>query len=118
MPANRSRTQRWREQLDLILARGGGLELSLDRAASVDQTPDLVWRVRILQVNEDSILVEMPGAAGASVELPVGSGSTQSRSRPATLLLLSEVETVAYCELTQDNYMYVANSPSKCHSLP
>lgn len=73
MPANRSRTQRWREQLDLILARGGGLELSLDRAASEDQTPDLVWRVRILQVNEDSIVVEMPGAAGASVELPVGS---------------------------------------------
>ncbi len=72
MPANRSRTQRWREQLDLILARGGGLELSLDRSPTADNTPDLVWRVRILQVNDDNILVEMPGAAGASVELPVG----------------------------------------------
>ena len=72
MPPNRSRTQRWREQLDLIHARGGGLELSLDRNVAEDGTPDLVWRVRILHICDDSILVEMPGAAGASVELPVG----------------------------------------------
>ena len=36
MPANRSRTERWRECLDQIYERSGGLELSLDRHGMAD----------------------------------------------------------------------------------
>jgi len=72
MPPNRSRTHRWRDQLELIRARGGGLELSLQSDNPQDDGPDLVWRVRLLELQDDSILVESLGAAGASIDVPVG----------------------------------------------
>ena len=75
MPAHRSRTERWRECLQQIYERGGGIEFSIDRCkvpasgeAGHDMCiPDLMWRVRVIGLSETEILVENPGAAGASL---------------------------------------------------
>ncbi|MFO0834754.1 MAG: PilZ domain-containing protein [Phycisphaerales bacterium] len=71
MPANRSRTERWRECMQQIADRQGGLELSIDRPQD-ESTPDLVWRVRILQLNASDIVVEAPIAVGKAIDLPGG----------------------------------------------
>jgi hypothetical protein len=71
MPANRSRTERYREGLQQVLERGGALEVSLAHDTS-EQLPDMVWRVRLLGLGEDEMLVESPCAAGKSVTLPEG----------------------------------------------
>lgn len=95
MPANRSRTERWRESLHQIYERGGGLEFSISRgeadtqaqtAATDDlgqepsETPecessrpsDLVWRVRILELHDDEIIVENPVAMGQNIPVREG----------------------------------------------
>ncbi|MEZ6242892.1 MAG: hypothetical protein R3B57_07585 [Phycisphaerales bacterium] len=72
MPASRSRTQRWRESLEKIHQRGGGLELTLDRGPDAPGG-DLVWRVRLLEIGPNSLKVEHPGALG--VPFPVKRGS-------------------------------------------
>ena len=79
MPANRSRTERWRDCLQQIYERGGGIEFSLDRckvpqgaeASAEPQVciPDLMWRVRVIGLSENEILVESPGAAGSLVPI-------------------------------------------------
>lgn len=81
MPAHRSRTERWRESLQQIYQRGGGIEFSLDshraaapgNAAHHADVPDLMWRVRVIGLSEEEILVEQAGAAGTSVHLTPGS---------------------------------------------
>lgn len=83
MPANRSRTDRWRESLDNVYERNGGLEISIDRGEALEELAnpnsnapaaptDLIWRVRILGLNDDEIVVEQPGALGQSIRLDVG----------------------------------------------
>jgi len=74
MPASRSRTERWRECLDQIYERNGGLELSVDRDEGAgDSLPaDLVWRVRILRLTDDEIAVEHPTAMGQAIALAPG----------------------------------------------
>lgn len=69
MPANRSRTERWRECLQQIQQREGGIELTLP---SPGGGPNLVWRCRLLRITPDELVVEMPGAAGQTVELSTG----------------------------------------------
>lgn len=74
MPAHRSRTERWRESLEQIAHRGGGIEVAVDRGAPADgQSPsDLMWRVRVLSVTDTELVVEQPGAAGRGMNLAVG----------------------------------------------
>jgi hypothetical protein len=73
MPANRSRNERWRESLHQIYERGGCLEFSLaPDAGHADATPDLVWRVRLLGVKDNELLVERPSACGKAVPLQDG----------------------------------------------
>lgn len=73
MPANRSRTERWKESLWKIYERGGGLEFAFARAESSDDAPrDLVLRVRILGLTEDEIHVELPGALGRPFRIDPG----------------------------------------------
>jgi hypothetical protein len=78
MPANRSRTERWKHTLWSIYERGGGLEIAVARPASTpDQDPaehakDLVWRVRLLEVRDDDLLVELPGAMGRTFRIEPG----------------------------------------------
>ncbi len=85
MPANRSRTERWRDCLRQIHERDGGLEISipsLPSALDPNSTPsvvvqragDLLWRVRVLALSEQEILVESPAAAGATIDLDPGMG--------------------------------------------
>jgi hypothetical protein len=67
MPANRSRTERWRDCLEQVYERGGCLEISLEGSTSADgsdQPADLVWRVRILRLTDSEIVVEQPNALG------------------------------------------------------
>lgn len=73
MPANRSRTERWRDCLHQIYQRNGGLEFSFDTtgAAHLQGGPDLIWRVRILKLTDSEIVVERPAALGQSLPLEV-----------------------------------------------
>lgn len=76
MPANRSRTHRWRDCLWQIYERGGALEISLARPdrpqAQPDDAGDLIWRVKILQLSDDAIVVAQPAAFGRSIRLQTG----------------------------------------------
>ncbi|MCE7973030.1 MAG: hypothetical protein DYG92_01705 [Leptolyngbya sp. PLA1] len=72
VPANRSRTERWRELLEQIAARGGGIEVSIARPEGGHEAPDLMWRVRLFHVGDDGLLVEMPAAAGRSFGMEPG----------------------------------------------
>ncbi|MDX2132597.1 MAG: hypothetical protein SFY69_11155 [Planctomycetota bacterium] len=71
MPANRSRTERWRELLESIAQRGGGLEITVARDGQ-DRGADLMWRVRLVRVQPDSLVVEAPAAAGKPYALASG----------------------------------------------
>lgn len=69
MPANRSRTDRWRQSLQKIYERGGGLEFAISRHKDQDTIKDLVWRVRVLDLTDNEIVVEQPGAMGQSFNI-------------------------------------------------
>ncbi len=77
VPPNRSRTERWRDSIEQVRQRGGALEITLARAT--DNSPlngasgaDLVWRVRLLDIRDDHLLVEHPAAAGRIIRLDAG----------------------------------------------
>lgn len=77
MPANRSRTERWRDVLHQIFERGGGLEFTVDRGEplTVDtgtSPNDIVWRVKILHLDDEYITVEPPAAVGRSMNFELG----------------------------------------------
>lgn len=75
MPANRSRTERWKDCLAEIAERGGGIEISIAHPGNsdvVDHRNDLVWRVRLFGVSEAELLIEGPSALNAAVRLPTG----------------------------------------------
>lgn len=73
MPANRSRTERWRECLQQICERGGGLEFAIDQGdAGQGPRSDLVWRVHVYGIEGDEIVIEHPGSMGQSFAVPVG----------------------------------------------
>ncbi|MEM9372430.1 MAG: hypothetical protein AAGA55_02200 [Planctomycetota bacterium] len=71
MPANRSRTERWRECLAQICERGGGLEFAIDQGPDRDLS-DLIWRVHVYGIEGDSILIEHPGSMGQSFPIQIG----------------------------------------------
>lgn len=79
MPANRSRTLRWRDGLQQIADRGGAIELSIAPPESQahptegnDKLLDLVWRVRLLSLNDQEMIAESPAAAGLCLSIEVG----------------------------------------------
>lgn len=85
MPPNRSRTDRWRESLQQVYERGGGLEISLQRpdgqssgssqqTARDDDISHLVWRVKITKITEEEIVVESPMTLGQAIPLEPGVG--------------------------------------------
>ena len=71
MPANRSRTERWRECLAQICERGGGLEFAIDQGDRSDLS-DLIWRVHVYGLDAGTILIEHPGSMGQSFPVDVG----------------------------------------------
>lgn len=81
MPASRSRTSNWLRSLRQIHERGGCIEITLPRYLGNDdqnagvlaqdgqQSRDIIWRVRILQLTDDEIVVEQPVVLGQTIEL-------------------------------------------------
>ena len=72
MPANRSRTDRWKDSLHRIYERGGGLEFAIKHDKQDDGIKDLVWRVKLLQLTEDEMVIEHPGAMGQAFRIDNG----------------------------------------------
>lgn len=74
MPANRSRTERWRDCLDKVYERGGCLEISVEQTKGPEShtSANLVWRVRILRLAEAEIVVEQPNALGQTIRIDKG----------------------------------------------
>lgn len=76
MGANRSRNERFRESFQQISDKGGCLEFSLAPSDGTDadphRAPDLVWRVRLMQVSDAELVVERPSAAGKAFSIPDG----------------------------------------------
>jgi c-di-GMP-binding flagellar brake protein YcgR len=73
MPANRSRTDRWRDCLWQIYERGGAIEVSVARPDNPEPSGhDLVWRVKIARVTDDEIVVDQPAAFGRTFRLDAG----------------------------------------------
>ncbi len=73
MPASRSRTDHWRDCLRKVYERGGALEITVDRGpstgADVSRGADLAWRVKIVELRDDAIVVEPPSACGSTIPL-------------------------------------------------
>lgn len=81
MPASRQRTENWRKCLWQVYERGGALEISLPRADSPEGSssnelhPDssnLIWRVKVLGISDDDVLIESPSALGKAMALADG----------------------------------------------
>ncbi len=77
MPAVRSRTDNWRRSLQQIHERNGALEITLPTVGVGADDDDgawqnLVWRVRILDLTDDEIVVERPSALGVPMTLNEG----------------------------------------------
>lgn len=81
MPASRSRTHEWRRSLRQICERGGAIEISIARPeeeAGSDPAihaagPDLVWRVKIVDLTDEMICVESPMTLGRTIHIDPGS---------------------------------------------
>ena len=71
MPANRSRTDRWKDSLHRIYERGGGLEFAIKHDKD-DGVKDLIWRVKLLHLSEDEMVIEHPGAMGQAFRIDDG----------------------------------------------
>lgn len=82
VPANRSRTERWRQSLKQICERNGAIEITFpgSKHAEVgpnseheggkeDDTINLIWRVRLLAMTDDELVIEQPSAMGVAVNL-------------------------------------------------
>lgn len=81
MPATRSRTENWKQSLREIHDRRGALEITLPHR--IEHTPsgpvasdqpgaNLIWRVRIVGMTDDEIIVEEPMALGRSMPITRG----------------------------------------------
>ncbi len=86
MPATRSRTENWHRSLVQIYERGGALEITLPRYIGkteagvptvVDPDSDqsaknIIWRVRILDMDKDWIVVDQPMVLEQTFDLKEG----------------------------------------------
>ena len=74
MPAQRSRTAGWRYCLQQIRDRRGSIELAVrpPEGAAPPTRGDLLFRARVLGIDDDQIRVETPVALGQPVEFVEG----------------------------------------------
>lgn len=77
MPATRSRTANWHHSLQQLHERNGALEISLPAFADAGgdgqgHGRNLIWRVRIVNLTEEEIIVELPSALGQEIRLQDG----------------------------------------------
>ncbi|MBC24231.1 MAG: hypothetical protein CMJ32_09990 [Phycisphaerae bacterium] len=137
MPASRSRTHEWKRSLQQIYDRGGALEIAIAKPEQVGDveegiespelhagTADLVWRVKILDLNETEITVEAPMTLGRNIAIEDGIqlvgamtigqnrwmfkttnlGTTTAGSRNVTALRLAVPDGVRRCKRTHGRY--------------
>ncbi len=71
MPAKRSRTVGWRQCLEDLGQRDGAIEIAVARDFDDDGpcASHIMWRVRLLQVTDEEIVVEVPSTMGQTVPL-------------------------------------------------
>ncbi len=74
MPANRSRTSGWRRCLSQVHERNGALEIAVVRNVRQEESDSLhlVWRVRLIDLTPDEIIVEQPTTLGQVISLEPG----------------------------------------------
>jgi len=80
VPAKRRRNEHWRQSLEQIRDRNGSIEITLARHVRQEEpgvvsTPvkNLLWRVRVLGLSDEEIVVERPAMLG--VEAPLSPGA-------------------------------------------
>ena len=78
LPASRSRTNEWKRSLQQVFDRGGAIEFAVARPDASTETDDphdhaagidLVWRVKVLKLTENEMIVEAPMALGRQIEI-------------------------------------------------
>ena len=73
VPANRSRTLEWRRCLRQVFERNGALEIAVaQNSAESEVAQHLIWRVRMLSLTENEIVVEQPVALGQLIQIDRG----------------------------------------------
>lgn len=72
MPANRSRTHEWRRSLQQLHERNGSIEVAVTRSDDDENSRHLLWRVRVLKVTDEQIIIEQPSALGRVIPLQEG----------------------------------------------
>jgi len=74
VPAQRSRTLNWRPCLAQLHERKGSLEVAVvgGPAQEIGAGQHLIWRVRLLEISDDAIVVERPMALGRTIDLEPG----------------------------------------------
>jgi c-di-GMP-binding flagellar brake protein YcgR len=77
VPATRSRTEHWQRSLEKIIDRKGSIEISVRQSESKNGSDaavssDLVWRVRVICMRNDEVIVEQPQALGREIPLATG----------------------------------------------
>jgi len=72
VPANRSRTERWRDCLGQICSRGGGIELTPACAETGFEASHLLMRVKLHKVDREGLVVESPNAVGGKISFEPG----------------------------------------------
>lgn len=70
MPARRSRTERWKDSLKTLAGRHGPIEITVE---SHDGSLDLVWKVRLISMDDDCLIVEQPQALHKTIPMKDGS---------------------------------------------
>ncbi len=75
MPATRSRTNNWRRSLEQLRERGGSIELTLPSNTDDGghaRCPSLIWRVRVLDLQQSVLHLEQPSALGSPFDIQTG----------------------------------------------
>lgn len=72
MGPNRQKTQHWQSTLRQVLEGGGSIEISIDGGPGDAMLQDLVWRVRLLEMRDDEMLIAQPAAARRGINLEAG----------------------------------------------
>lgn len=122
MPANRSRTLEWRRCLTQIRDRGGTIEIAIAHNESEQSVGnlDLVWRVKVLELHDDRLVVEQPIAMGQSIELKTGIRLVglltigQNRWEFATKILVASEATTSYGKSVPALQLATPQSVKRC----
>lgn len=73
MPANRSRTTEWRRCLKQVYERRGAIEIAVARDyAEHEDGQHLLWRVRLIHLDDGELVIEQPSTLGRAVDLEPG----------------------------------------------